>query len=82
MAFDFKKEYKELYMPKDKPGIVTVPSMHYVAVRGSGGWGIQAVYRIAVWNFLYDQNEQEGRASDRGILRLCRTAAGRFLVAV
>lgn len=36
MAFDFKKEYKELYMPKDKPGIVTVPSMHYVAVRGSG----------------------------------------------
>ena len=36
MAFDFKKEYKELYMPKDKPGIVTVSSMHYVAARGSG----------------------------------------------
>ncbi len=36
MAFDFKKEYKEFYMPKDKPGIVTVPSMNYVAVRGSG----------------------------------------------
>ena len=27
MAFDFKKEYKEFYMPKNKPGIVTVPSM-------------------------------------------------------
>lgn len=25
MAFDFKKEYKEFYMPKNKPEIVTVP---------------------------------------------------------
>ena len=36
MAFDFKKEYKELYLPKNKPGIVTVPSMNYLAVRGQG----------------------------------------------
>jgi len=36
MPFDFKKEYKEFYMPKNKPGIVTVPSMNYVAVRGQG----------------------------------------------
>ena len=36
MAFDFKKEYKEFYMPKNKPGIVTVPSMNYIAVRGMG----------------------------------------------
>ena len=36
MAFDFKKEYKEFYMPKNKPDIVTVPSMNYIAVRGSG----------------------------------------------
>ncbi len=36
MAFDFKKEYKEFYMPKNKPGIVTVPSVNYIAVRGSG----------------------------------------------
>ena len=36
MAFDFKKEYKEYYMPKNKPGIVTVPSMNYIAVRGNG----------------------------------------------
>ena len=36
MAFDFKKEYKEFYMPKNKPGIVSVPSMNYIAVRGSG----------------------------------------------
>jgi hypothetical protein len=36
MAFDFKKEYKELYMPQNKPGIVTVPPMNYIAVRGQG----------------------------------------------
>ena len=36
MAFDFKKEYKEFYLPKNKPGIVMVPSMNYIAVHGSG----------------------------------------------
>lgn len=34
MAFDFKKEYKEFYMPKNKPEIVTVPKANYIAVRG------------------------------------------------
>ncbi len=36
MAFDFKKEYKEFYMPADKPSIVAVPPVNYIAVRGSG----------------------------------------------
>ena len=36
MAFDYKKEYKEFYMPKAKPDIVTIPKMNYIAVRGSG----------------------------------------------
>ena len=36
MAFDYKKEYKEFYMPKNTPSIVTVPSMNYIAVRGHG----------------------------------------------
>lgn len=36
MAFDFKKEYKEFYMPKNKPEIVTLPKMNYIAVRGQG----------------------------------------------
>ena len=36
MAFDYKKEYKEFYMPKNKPSILTVPAMHYIAVRGHG----------------------------------------------
>lgn len=36
MAFDYKKEYKEFYMPKNKPTIVEVPTMNYIAVRGNG----------------------------------------------
>lgn len=36
MAFDFKKEYKEFYLPGNTPEIVDIPSMTYVAVRGSG----------------------------------------------
>lgn len=36
MAFDYKKEYKEFYMPKNKPSIVEVPRMNYIAVRGKG----------------------------------------------
>jgi len=36
MAFDFKKEYKEFYMPKSKPAIVEVPPANYIAVHGKG----------------------------------------------
>lgn len=36
MAFDFKKEYREFYLPKNRPEIVTVPRANFVAVRGSG----------------------------------------------
>lgn len=36
MAFDFKKEYREFYLPKSKPQIVTVPKANYIAVRGQG----------------------------------------------
>ena len=36
MAFDYKKEYKEFYMPKNKPSIVTVSGMNYIAVRVQG----------------------------------------------
>lgn len=36
MAFDYKKEYKEFYMPKNKPSIVDIPKMNYIAVRGKG----------------------------------------------
>lgn len=36
MSFDFKKEYKEFYMPKNKPEIVNIPKANYIAIRGKG----------------------------------------------
>lgn len=36
MAFDYKKEYKEFYLPQKKPGIIDVPEMNYIAVKGRG----------------------------------------------
>ena len=36
MAFDFKKAYKEFYLPRNNPQIVTVPPVNYIAVRGKG----------------------------------------------
>ena len=36
MAFDFKKEYKEFYLPKTKPSIIEIPKMNYIVVRGKG----------------------------------------------
>lgn len=36
MAFDFKKEFKEFYLPKNKPEIVNIPAMNYIAVYGKG----------------------------------------------
>ena len=41
MAFDFKKEYKEFYMPKNKPEIVKIPPMNYAAVRGKGNPNVE-----------------------------------------
>ena len=36
MAFDYKKEYREYYLPPKKPGIVEIPTMNFAAVRGAG----------------------------------------------
>lgn len=36
MAFDFKKEYKNLYQPKNKPEIIDIPRMKFIAVQGTG----------------------------------------------
>ena len=56
MAFDYKKEYKEFYMPKNKPSIVNIPKMNYIAVRGKGnpneengeyGKAVELLYGIA-----------------------------------
>lgn len=53
MVFDFKKEYKEFYMPKNKPEIVTVPQANYIAVRGKGNPNeIDGAYQKAI-SILY-----------------------------
>ena len=53
MAFDFKKEYKEFYLPKNTPAIVTVPSMYFIAVRGHGDPnGAEGEYKQSI-NLLY-----------------------------
>lgn len=36
MAFDYKKEYKEFYLPGKQPQIVEIPEMNFIAVRGKG----------------------------------------------
>ncbi len=36
MAFDYKKEYKEFYLPPKKPGLIEIPEMNYIAVQGKG----------------------------------------------
>ena len=41
MAFDFKKEYKEFYSPKDQPSIITIPKANYLAVKGRGNPNIE-----------------------------------------
>ena len=49
MAFDFKKEYKEFYMPKNRPQIVTVPAANYIAMRGKGDPNVEGgVYQQAI----------------------------------
>ena len=52
MSFDFKKEYKEFYMPKNRPQIVNIPKANYIAVRGKGnpnekGGAVTGVKRTA-----------------------------------
>ncbi len=53
MAFDFKKEYKEYYMPGSRPSIVTVPPMNYIAVRGKGDPNCEGGEYKAAVSLLY-----------------------------
>ena len=49
MAFDYKKEYREFYLPKDTPSIVTVPRMNYIAVRGHGDPNVEGgEYKLSI----------------------------------
>lgn len=56
MAFDFKKEFKEYYRPKNKPEIIMIPSFNFIAIRGKGNpneengsyrQAIQVLYAVA-----------------------------------
>ncbi len=53
MAFDYKKEYKEFYLPKAVPGIITVPKMNYIAVRGQGDPNVEGGEYKASIGLLY-----------------------------
>ena len=53
MAFDYKKEYREFYLPKERPEIVTVPPMNYIAVRGKGDPNIEDGEYQAAMGMLY-----------------------------
>lgn len=53
MAFDYKKEYKEFYMPAQKPGIIDVPAMNFIAVRGKGDPNEEGGEYKQAMNLLY-----------------------------
>ena len=53
VPFDYKKEYKEFYLPPKKPGIVTIPAMNFVAVRGKGDPNDPEGEYKAAMNLLY-----------------------------
>lgn len=53
MAFDYKKEYKEFYLPKCKPQIVEIPKMNYVAVRGKGDPNVEGGEYKEAMSILY-----------------------------
>lgn len=36
VKLDYKKEYKELYLPKNKPVLITVPDMNFIMIEGKG----------------------------------------------
>ncbi|MGC2871933.1 GyrI-like domain-containing protein [Ihubacter sp. mB4P-1] len=53
MAFDYKKEYKEFYLPPKKPEIIDVPAMNFVAVRGQGNPNVEDGQYQRALNILY-----------------------------
>ena len=53
MAFDYKKEYKEFYMPPQMPGIIEVPKINYIAVRGVGNPNDENGEYSKAMEFLY-----------------------------
>jgi len=48
MAFDFKKEYKDLYSPKTSPTLIDIPEMVFIMVDGKGNPNTSEEYKSAV----------------------------------
>ena len=67
MPFDYKKEYKEFYMPPKKPTIITIPSMNYLAMRSKGdpntpdGEYKQAIGLLYAIAFTIKMSKKSGR---------------------
>ena len=78
MAFDFKKEYRELYQPQNRPEIVTVPPANYIAVRGKGdpnaegGEYQRAVGVLYAVAYTLRMSPRSGRRIDGFLNMLCR----------
>lgn len=45
---DYKKEYKDLYMPKKTPSIIEVPKMNFIMVKGKGNPNTSIEYKNAM----------------------------------
>ena len=86
-AFDYKKEYKQLYQPKNKPELIQVPPMQFVAVEGKGnpneenGAYADALALLYAISFTVKMSHL-GSKKNRGLFSLCSASAGRTLVDV
>ena len=68
MSFDFKKEYRNLYMPPAKPALIDVPAIRYASVEGKGDPNTSDEYRMAI-SLLYALSytiKMEGRKTIDG----------------
>ena len=81
MAFDYKKEYKEFYLPKAQPQLVTVPPMNYIAVRGQGDPNEEGgAYKAAAGRVLQLDRNRSLLVLDSGpVIALGAIAELRFL---
>ncbi len=60
MAFDYKKEYKEFYMPKNVPQKVTILKMNYIAVRGSRNPNDEdGLFMDSLASYCYGRSEED-----------------------
>ena len=88
MAFDFKKEQREFYLPKRKPEIIKVPKMSYIAVRGKGDpneeggvyqQAIGALYAVAYTLKMSYKTDYKIRDSLNMLFRLWKDSGGRSM---